>query len=54
MKSKRIVCLSMVAVCLTLVCAFLFIGRVEASPAAPIDITLTQPDGDSFHRPPVG
>ena len=45
MKSKRIICLSVAAVCLTLVCAFLFTGRVEASPVAPVDITLTQPDG---------
>ena len=36
------------AVCLTLLCAFLAIDRVDASPAAPIEFTLTQPDGFTF------
>ncbi|MGA9397201.1 MAG: M6 family metalloprotease domain-containing protein [Anaerolineaceae bacterium] len=45
MNKNRVLFLSMIAVCLTLVCAFLFTGRAEASPAAPIDLTLTQPDG---------
>jgi M6 family metalloprotease-like protein len=45
MNRQRIVFVSVAAICLTLVCAFVFIGRVEASPAAPIDIPITQPDG---------
>ncbi|GEM_PF-1037751 len=45
MKSARFVCLSVTAVALALVCAFVFTGRVAAAPAAPIDFTLTQPDG---------
>jgi M6 family metalloprotease-like protein len=36
---------SMLAICLALFCAFLVTGRVQASPAAPIEFTLTQPDG---------
>jgi M6 family metalloprotease-like protein len=41
----RLIMVSAAAICLTLVCAFLFTGRAEASPAAPLDIPLTQPDG---------
>jgi M6 family metalloprotease-like protein len=48
MNNRRIVSISVAAICLTLVCAFLFAGRVEASPAAPIEFTLTQPDGSTF------
>ena len=40
--------LSLTAVCLALACAALFIGRVQASPAAPVEILLTQPDGSTF------
>ena len=37
--------LSILAIFLALICAFLVNVRAEASPAAPIEFTLTQPDG---------
>ena len=48
MTKNRASILSLTAACLALVCAFLFTGRAEASPASPVVITLTQPDGSTF------
>ena len=45
MNKYRVTLVSVAALCLTLVCAFLFTGRAQAAPAAPLDISLTQPDG---------
>jgi immune inhibitor A len=36
---------ALIALFLTLVCAFLVTARAEASPAAPVEIEITQPDG---------
>lgn len=41
------VIIGVLAIGLALVCAFLFTGHAEASPAAPGDFTLTQPDGQT-------
>jgi immune inhibitor A len=48
MKSYRKALFTLTTVCLTLLCAFLFIDQVQASPAAPVDFTVTQPDGTTF------
>ena len=45
MMKHRGIFLNMLAISLALVCTFLFTGHAEASPAAPIEYTLTQPDG---------
>jgi M6 family metalloprotease-like protein len=45
MMKHRGIFLTILAIFLALVCVFLFTGRAEASPAAPIEYTLTQPDG---------
>ena len=45
MNRVRVMWFGITAFCLAFLCAFVFTGRVEASPAAPVDITLTQPDG---------
>ena len=45
MNNHRGIFLSMLAICLAFFCAFLATGHVVASPAAPIEFTLTQPDG---------
>ncbi len=54
MNKYRVTLISVAAICLTLVCAFLLTGQAQASPAAPVEFSLTQPDGYHFHRQPVG
>ena len=48
MTKNRVFILSLAAIGFTLACAFLFIDRAQASPAAPVVVTLTQPDGSTF------
>jgi M6 family metalloprotease-like protein len=48
MKIPRKYLLSLGAICLAFACSLLFATRVEASPAAPHELTLTQPDGSRF------
>jgi M6 family metalloprotease-like protein len=48
MKIPRKYLLSLGAICLAFAASLLFTARVAASPAAPLEIMLTQPDGSTF------
>ncbi len=48
MTKNRILTLSLMAACLALVCATLLTSHASASPAAPVQYILTQPDGSTF------